>query len=515
MKESKPIPVLLIEHNEGTAFLTKEVLEKQGCEVQIVLNGAEGLKKLSSGDFKVALVDHNLPDMKSTEILKKLKQRNIDTPVIIVTGSGDENVAVEAMKSGAYDYIVKATDLSHFKLLPLVIQQSVQRHESNKEKEKLQQKLLQSEKLRALGEMASGIAHDFNNILAAILGRAELLQLKTKDETLLKGLKNIENAAISGANTVKRIQEFTRIRTDKNFDFVDIDKIINDAIEITKPQWKDQAQASGITIEIKKDMDRRKLPPILGDSSGLKEAFTNIIYNAIEAMPKGGQISVETKTDRKKVFVSVTDTGVGISDEVKEKIFQPYFTTKGVKRSGLGLSVAYGILKRHKGDIEVKSKEGGGSTFTLIIPVEYSFKPEDEKENKVKETNPANILLIEDEKAVREVIVDILTSANHKVTEAYGGVEGIEWFKKKKFDVVITDLGMPELTGWEVAKIVKEIDPDMVVMMITGWGTQFDKEKLKKNKVDHILAKPIKMNQLLNLVSKVMDLKGKEVKVKS
>lgn len=515
MKESELIPVLLIEDDEGTALLTRETLEEQGCKVQIAPNGVGGLEKLTSGYFKVALIDHNLPDMKSTEILKKLKQRNIDTPVIVVTGSGDESVAVEAMKSGAYDYIVKATDLSYLKLLPLVIHQSIQRYESNKEKEKLQQQLLQAEKLRALGEMARGVAHDFNNILAVILGRAQLMQLQVKDETVLKGVKEIEDAAISGTTTVKRIQEFTRIRSDKGLDLVDIDKIIDDAIEITKPQWKDQAQASGITIEIKKEKDRRKIPPIPGDPSGLKEALANIIFNAIEAMPQGGEIIIKTKTDRESIFVSVTDTGAGMAEEVKEKVFQPYFTTKGVKSSGLGLSVAYGILKRHKGHIEVESKQGQGSTFTLMIPIEYSSKKEPEKESKVSESETANILVIEDEKVVREVIVDILNLENHKVTEVEDGVKGIESFKKNKFDIVITDLGMPRLSGWEVAKRIKGIDPDTVVMIITGWGTQFDEKKLKENKVDHILAKPVHMKQLLKLVSDVMQSKEKKVKVES
>jgi signal transduction histidine kinase len=515
MSKNASISILLIEDDEGTAFLTKEALEKQECEVQIASTGTQGLKKLASGDFKVALLDHNLPDMKSTEFLEKLKQKNVDIPVILVTGGGNENVAVEAMKRGAYDYIVKATDLSHFQILPLVIERSIQRYESNKEKERLQKQLSQTEKLRALGEMAHGVAHDFNNILASILGRAQLLQLKTEDQTLLKSLREIENAAISGADTVKRIQEFTRIRTDQNFDFVDIDKIVDDAIEITKPQWKDQAQAKGVTIEIKREKDRRKIPPFPGDFSALKEALTNILQNAIDALPQGGQVIIKTKTDREKIFVSITDNGAGISDEVKEKIFQPYFTTKGVERSGLGLSVAYGIMKRHKGDIEVQSKPGQGSTFTLIIPLECSTKKECKKEKKVSQQKPANILVIEDEQAVREVIVEILELENHKVTQADGGNQGIEFFKKGKFDIVITDLGMPNISGWEVAKTIKGIDPEAVVIMVTGWGAQFDEKKLKENKVDHIVAKPIKMNHLMNLVSELMKSKKEKLKITS
>lgn len=375
-------------------------------------------------------------------------------------------------------------------------------------------RLVQREKLRALGQMASGVAHNFNNLLAIILGRVQLLQKKARNLDTEKGLRSIEAAALDASSTVKRIQDFARVRKDQEFKWVDIDELIEDVIALTKTKWKDQAEANGITIELEVQKDRRTLSPVAGDVSELREVFTNIIFNAVEAMPNGGRIVIRTQTDRKSVFVSFADSGIGIPDEVRARIFDPFFTTKGVKNMGLGLSVAYGIVQRHQGDFQIESKQGKGTTVIVRLPVSKTLGREglEEKESTrpIVQRESANILVIDDEKGIRELLFDILTSANHMVKLTSGGAEGLKICNEEKFDIVFTDLGMPRMSGWEVAKAIKEIDSNITVCLITGWGVEMEEEKLRENGIDRVVTKPVKMEALLTLVSESIESKKKE-----
>jgi PAS domain S-box-containing protein len=376
--------------------------------------------------------------------------------------------------------------------------------------------LVQQEKLHALGQMASGVAHNFNNLLAIILGRAQLLQRKAKELEIERGLRSIERAALDASSTIKRIQDFTRVRKDQEFQWVDIDKAIEDVIALTKTEWKDQAETNGISITLEVQNDRRKLPPVAGDESELKEVFTNVLLNAVEAIPKEGKIVIKVWTDRRSVFISFADSGTGIPEDVKQKIFDPFFTTKGVKNTGLGLSVAYGIIQRHQGDIQIESKQGEGTTVVVRLPVSQILEKKQVKEEKPDRPSlppdSTKILVIEDEQAVRELFFDILTLANYTVKVTPDGSEGIELYKREKFDIVFTDLGMPKMSGWEVAKAIKEIDSSTPVFLITGWGVEMSEEKLKESGIDQVVCKPIKVETLLTLVSQVMEARKKAEK---
>jgi PAS domain S-box-containing protein len=373
--------------------------------------------------------------------------------------------------------------------------------------------LVQKEKLRALGQMASGVAHNFNNLLAIILGRAQLLQRKAKDLQVEKGLKSIERAAVDASFTIKRIQDFTRVRKDQEFEWVDIDGVIDDVLAFTKTKWKDQAEGDGISIKLEVQKDRRKLPPVAGDEAELREAFASILLNAVDAMPQGGKIVIRTQTNRKSVFVYFIDSGIGIPEEAKQKIFDPFFTTKGVRSTGLGLSVAYGIIQRHQGDIQIESKSGEGTTVIVRLPVSEILGKEEtkgqESEKPPAQGESVSILVIEDELDVRELLFDILVSADYKVKVASNGTKGLEICKEEKFDIVLTDLGMPEISGWEVAKAIKEIDSNTTVLLITGWGVEMEEEKLRESGIDRVITKPVRVGDLLNLVSEIMELKKK------
>ena len=384
---------------------------------------------------------------------------------------------------------------------------------------KMQEKLMQTEKLRALGELSGGMAHDFNNMLAAILGRAQLLMMnlesfpgteRRKIFPLLKqGLKVIERAASDGAETVRRVQEFSRIRTDdREFIPLDLNDVVNHALDFTRTRWKGEAELKGIRFRIKKELS--PIPPIMGKPSELREVLTNLINNALDAMPQGGKIGIKTFKENKWACLKIEDTGVGIPPHILESIFDPFYTTKGPKTTGLGMSVSYGIITRHRGTISVDSIEDKGTTFTIKIPIR---EVEEIKKKKVKETpkseEKASILIIEDEEDIRNLLLDILSSEGHEVTMASDGKEGLKIFKRRKFDVVFTDLGMPGMSGWEVASAVKKGYPEVIVAVITGWGIQLNDDELKENEVDFVINKPFKVNQIVKLAQEAMEIRNK------
>lgn len=369
-----------------------------------------------------------------------------------------------------------------------------------------QEQLIQSEKLRALGEMAGGVAHDFNNLLGAILGRAQLLILSAQDAEIKKGLKIIEKASLDGAETVRRIQEFTRLRTDENFAEIDINEILRESLEITKHKWKDEAQKKGVLIQVETSFNNN-LPSIAGNSSELREVFVNMILNAVDAMPKGGTLSLSSKSEDGHILASVTDTGIGMSEEIKRKVFDPFFTTKGPRGNGLGMSLAYGIITRHNGRILIKSQEGKGTTLTVKLPRRKTEDRDGFQEKISEETQIENILIIDDEPAIRELLCDILRSEGHQAVAVDNSLKGLKLFEKEDFGIVFTDLNMPEMSGWEVIDKLRTLKPEVVIIMITGWGTQVDSKKLKVNSVDLFMAKPFEVKKLFEILNQAQEIK--------
>jgi len=375
-----------------------------------------------------------------------------------------------------------------------------------------QDQIVRAEKLRAMGEMASGVAHDFNNVLAVILGNIQLLlhQLDhLRPEEVRERLRTIEQASKDGAETVRRIQEFTGVKRDKEFTLLSINEIIGEVMNITQPRWKDQQQRKGIQIELIKKLE--DVPSILGNPSELREVFANIVFNAVDAMPEGGRLTISTEHQTDAwVEVRISDTGIGMTEEVKKRVFDPFFTTKGVTSSGLGMSVSYGIIKRHGGEILIESDLGKGTTFIIHLPVGFGDRELEEKVlEPLKEVRPARILVVDDEESVRDILSRMLKVKGHQVVVASDGEEGIERFKNETFDLVFTDLGMPKISGWEVGKTIKEMNPKVPIIMITGWGMELNREKMNESGIDLIVSKPFQFDQVIELVSEAMELKGK------
>jgi signal transduction histidine kinase/CheY-like chemotaxis protein len=365
-----------------------------------------------------------------------------------------------------------------------------------------QDQLVRTEKLRALGEMASGVAHDFNNLLASVLGRAQLLLRRVQEPQLRQWLQVIERAALDGAQTVRRLQEFTRIRRDQPLVPLDINQVVRDALDITQSRWKEEPTSRGIALELRTRLG--DVPAVLGDAAELREAMTNLILNAMDAMPEGGLLTLSTTLVDERIEVAVADTGVGMPPEVRDKIFDPFFTTKGPQGTGLGLSMTYGIVSRHGGSIAVDSTPGRGSTFRLSLPRGSDVLPAPpERRVETPAVRSLRCLVVDDEPAVRAVIGDILESAGHAVVTLGDGADAIARFQGERFDLVVTDLAMPRVSGWQVARAVKQTAPQVPVFLVTGFGVELSPEERRAHGVDLVLVKPLQIQEILDAVAEV------------
>ncbi|MGB8507441.1 MAG: response regulator [Pyrinomonadaceae bacterium] len=378
------------------------------------------------------------------------------------------------------------------------------------EQERIREQFSQVEKMSALGQMASGVAHDLNNSLAAILGRAELMQRQTDDPKTRRGLDLIAEAARGGARTIKRIQDFARQRRDHDFTLVSIDDLLDDVSEVTQPRWKDSAEASDVHISLELANDSRAL--VLGDLSELRDVLVNMIFNAVDAMPAGGRLMLSAATFDNSVIISVRDTGLGMSAEVRARAFDPFFTTKGVRGMGLGLAVSYGIIRRHEGTISIESEVGRGTTFKIELPVAgVASNTARGRGESVTDGAKApgkklmtKILVVDDEEAVRELIREILEDEGYEVRAVSSGREGLALFDDEKdFDAVFTDVGMPGMSGWELARAIRERDAHVPLAVITGWGELVSTDEREHARVDWVLTKPFSMEQLAGIVEEV------------
>ncbi len=368
--------------------------------------------------------------------------------------------------------------------------------------EESQQRIIRTERLRALGEMAGGVAHDFNNVLAVVVGRAQLLQRQIDAPDLRRQLKIIEHVAQDGAQTVRRIQEFARMRRTRPWQHVDVNEVVREVVEATRPRWGDQAQARAVTYAMKLDLS--PVPPVTGDPAELRETFLNLLFNALDAMPQGGTLTFSTRAEGDRVVCVVADTGVGMSEAVRQRCFEPFFTTKAEHGTGLGLSIVYGIVTRHGGEIEVWSRPGEGSRFTVRLPVGAEVAPPPPELPPPRAGRSARILVVEDEPSVREVLVDVLAGQGHEVVACEDGTAALAHVHGPPFDLALVDLSMPGISGWEVAKGLRATQPKVPIALVTGWGDQIDFSEARMRGIDYLMAKPFNVDDITRLVAGIL-----------
>jgi signal transduction histidine kinase/ActR/RegA family two-component response regulator len=378
------------------------------------------------------------------------------------------------------------------------------------ERERMREHYAQMEKLSALGELASGVAHNFNNTLTGILARAQLMLDASDMKDVRRGLRIIIQTAEDGAKTVKRIQDFARQRRDQDFVRIDVDQLMLEVAEITRPRWKDYAEASNVHIRLVRQIGSNAV--IMGDAGELREVLVNMVFNAVDAMPDGGTLTLLTQDADDEVMLTVADTGTGMAEDVRSRIFDPFFTTKGKAGMGLGLSVSYGIIRRHEGSVEVESEVGKGTTFRMRFPVVGESDTQ-----RIVDTGPLpparadgslRILVVDDEDYVRELLADILEREGCEVVLAGEGREALSLFDAQAFDAVFTDVGLPGMSGWELARAVRERDDRLALAVITGWGDTVTAEEQSAAQADWVVPKPFTVERIAGLVDEISQRKA-------
>jgi len=387
--------------------------------------------------------------------------------------------------------------------------------ETNRELEKTlrelkatQQQVIQQERLSAIGQMASGIAHDFNNTLTPILGFTELL---LESDSLLddkvearRCLEMLRTSTKDAASVVSRLREFYRpADTDEEFPIVDLAKIVQQAVLLTEPKWRSQMQARGVTVEVKVEIIAS--PFVAGEESALREVLTNLIFNAVDAMPEGGRIVLETATEGSDAILHVRDSGTGMSESVRQRCLEPFFSTKGSLGTGLGLSMVYGIVERHRGKLEIESAVGRGTTFTIRLPLaEAGQASGSEIAAEAGALSSLRILIVDDEPSILEVVSSYLRCDGHSVATAASGREALEKFRRNHFDLVILDRVMPEMSGDQTARFIKQLNQDIPVIMLTGFGALIEVTGSQRQAVDIVLSKPVTIDALRSTIGKLL-----------
>jgi CheY-like chemotaxis protein/anti-sigma regulatory factor (Ser/Thr protein kinase) len=349
--------------------------------------------------------------------------------------------------------------------------------------------------------MASGIAHDINNAISPVTLYTDML-LETEPDLSERTRKYLEIAQLAMGDvsqTVARMSEFYRKRQPElKLAPVDLNLLVQQVVDLTQARWSDIPQQKGVVVELRKDL-MPELPAIDGVESEVREALTNLIFNAVDAMPNGGVLTLRTVSSSQRIHVEVTDTGTGMDEETRRKCLEPFFTTKGERGSGLGLAMVYGIVKRHAADLEIESSLGSGTTIRV------SFSAASATPDSRVDANPVprhwSILLVDDDPLLIKSLRDALEGDGHTVTYASGGEEGIAAFRtalerSQPFEVVITDLGMPYVDGRKVASAVRAASETTPVILLTGWGQRLTTEGDVPPHVNCVLSKPPKLNEL-------------------
>lgn len=558
---SQPVSVLMIEDNAEHIELMTQMFATTSSVAHFVVHACgtvgEGLEWLRRGDVDLILLDLSLPDSNGIETFIRVIESAPDVPIIVMSGINDVALAVETVQLGAQDYLVKGHVDNH--LLIRSIQYALERkrvqlqlkraledlelrvqertaalqttnarlqkeiaERKRAEEEALektrqlataldqlrasQEQVIRRERMHALGRMANGIAHDFNNTLAPIVGFSELLLLKPEmaaDSSRLRSyLEMIYHAAKDAAKVVSRLREFYRHRdSSEALTPIILNELIQQVVSFTQPRWKDEALAAGITIDMR--LEFGNVPTIVGNESELREAMVNLIFNAADAIEKRGRITIRTEVHGRWAVITVSDNGTGMTEEVRARCLEPFFTTKGELGSGLGLGSVYGIVQRHEGELDIKTEAGRGTSVTLSIPLERGAQKPGAPKAPAQPVKPLRLLVVEDEPLVREVLSVYLAEDKHEVTLATNGREALDFYKPGAFDLVLTDRAMPEINGDQLAAEIKKISPRQPVVLLTGYGDLMNGAGELPAGVDLIVGKPFTLNSLREAIAHV------------
>jgi signal transduction histidine kinase len=517
--------VLLVEDNPGDKRIIQEMLQDARSMQYKIVNARrldEAVKLIGKNNIDVAILDLNLPDSSGVDTFLTFQKHNIDLPVVLLTRPDDNTIGNEAIRKGAQDCLIKDRIDSHVLMRALLYAIDRKRSEKKlrrtsallleelKELETTHKQIIEKERLNALGQMAGWISNDFNNLLSPIVGYSDMIlgdpEILNNKSQVLNDLKTINTAGKDAKKVINRMREFYRRHHVKEFsNKVDCNALIKQVVQMSEPKWKEQAQANGINIKLVTRL--QKIPCFTGDEAGFREVFTNLIFNAVDAITHDGIICISTTQDKEELILEVSDTGKGMTEEEKAHCFEPFYTTKGKAGTGLGLSTVYGIIKRHNGRVEINSQHGKGTTFTIHLPLRPVPKKEKEKG---KENNTAcrslSILVVDDNVTVCNLISRFLSTLGHTTEIAMDGKQGLQKFLKGAYDLVIVDRVMPGMEGDKLADAIKDVNSKKPVIMISGFGDFMESANEKPKSVDFLIGKPIVFDELKDILVEAMQI---------
>lgn len=349
----------------------------------------------------------------------------------------------------------------------------------------------------ALTELIEGVAHELNNIVAIVLGNVQLIKLKNHDESVTEGLDRIEKSIIKSSGLIKAIQQYAGNNEHTSKSIINFSEALITAMEFDETSWKEEASEKDLTIHT---TIQYKDCPINADMQELVSAISHLLHNAIEASPKNGTIGVSINVFDNMAVLAIADSGTGIAESIKLKIYEPFFSTKGTKGSGLGLTIVQSIVSRYGGRVGFSENKTGGTLFTVSFPVKGPVDSDSVDETKIDDKEIQRILIVDDDDEIRNVLMEMLLIEGFYPEHCPDAYCAMELLEKSKYDMIITDLGMPGMSGYDLAEYVQDKYENIQIVLLTGWGSSINKLGKNLKGVKAVLSKPFRLNQVLDLV---------------
>jgi signal transduction histidine kinase len=525
--------ILIVDDEPANVELLEAILRMAGfAQTRSTTDPRLALAMAAEMNPDLVLLDLSMPGVSGYEVLGQLRATRDPgdfLPIIVLTADVNPKTRRRALQDGANDFVTKpfsndevilrcksllevrslhlALQSQNARLEERVLQRTQELERALTELKTAQERQVQVERLRALGEMSNGVALDFNNQLTVLIGYTDLLllnnaQMLSNRPMAIHYLKTINTAARDSAGIVARLRDFHRSRTaEEIFLPVNLPKLVQETAALTQPKWKNQARADGRQIAISLDLE--PVSGVSGNAAELREVVTALIFNAVDAMPQGGTVQLRTRREQDRVLLEVIDTGIGMTEEVRRRCLEPFFTTKDSPGAGLGLSVVYGIVKRHEGVLDISTEIGGGTTVTVRLPAALAGV-DGETHESARLGRPLRVLLVEDDPLVREVVGEYLRRDDHEVSTAVTAQDGLAQFVGSRFDLVVTDLALEGMNGERLAMEIKERAADMPIILLSGFGNAGANGDQPPAGIDAVLRKPLAPGDLWRAVAQVM-----------
>jgi len=491
--------VLLTKKSESGGFCLGEVVEEQLSsefikELVKRINSIDNHKNLEKGNDEWQDLSDYFNDYYTGVVAVEISSESDSQMMMIALAIKPDGFSVNDMELLALFSYCARTIIKN----TLVVQKF---KETNKLLKSSSARMANFESLAALADMTSGVAHDFNNIFGGVIGRLQLIKMRVEDEKLFGDLEKIEKLLLEGAQTVKHIQEFVTSTRYKTLEAVDLGKVVSDTLAMKESKWQKLSETKNISV---KSLILVEPAVIDGFEPDLVKLLEKLLENAVEHSPESSKVEVILRADSKGYCLSVVDEGPGIPKNIKEKIFYPFFTTKHVHGAGLSLATVHGIVVRHGARIKVARYPKKGAVFNIYFKLPDKIDEISDISRKEKSKARIKVLVVDDDEQIREVLSDMLKIDGHEPKSCVDGYSALDELGKEEYDLMITDLGMPGMSGLDLAVYAHDNYPDMPIAMITGWGTQLNEDEVKMKGIRIVLSKPFHLEEVKALVEELV-----------